>query len=274
MLEPDPMQNLSCYSLRKSELWCPMAVKRRTKAYIPKQILNAIERIWPDGVVEIGYDLMEDSYFHQLYPKLHRSLLSIEGASLRYERQAKEQREGEDDWDSADADWSDNLPINNRTYSYHLFFICPEDKLFRYEAETEESDEEHPDVEEVVAGEGFIGCVVGVSLLARFAVVGLNCFDEHEDGSHTCPGLDLCAWGEDGKRVTADEYFRSRVGEEGMRLLYNLRDRIAKILASHRITVLSEQDQLKEVPWLRVGEEVLREEGPVTVKDAFFFEAL
>ena len=36
---------------------------------------------------------MEDSYFHQLYPKLHRSLLSIEGASLRYERQAKEQRE-------------------------------------------------------------------------------------------------------------------------------------------------------------------------------------
>jgi hypothetical protein len=33
--------------------------------------------------------------------------------------------------------------------------------------------------------------------------------------------------------VTADPYFRSQVGEEGMRLLYNLRDRIANVLASH-----------------------------------------
>jgi hypothetical protein len=37
---------------------------------------------------------------------------------------------------------------------------------------------------------------------------------------------------------------------------------------------LSEQEQQKAVPWLRAGEEVLKEEGPVTVKDAFFFEAL
>jgi hypothetical protein len=37
-----------------------MAAKRRTKAYIPKQILHAIERVWPDGVVEIGYDLIEE----------------------------------------------------------------------------------------------------------------------------------------------------------------------------------------------------------------------
>jgi hypothetical protein len=35
--------------------------------------------------------------------------------------------------------------------------------------------------------------------------------------------------------VTADQCFRSQVGEEGMRLLYSLRDRIAKVLASHRI---------------------------------------
>jgi len=72
----------------------------------------------------------------------------------------------------------------------------------------------------------------------------------------------------------ADQYFRSQVGEGGMRLLYNLRDQIVKVLASHRIRILSEQDQWKAVPWLRAGEEVLKEEGPVTVKDAFFFEAL
>ena len=76
------------------------------------------------------------------------------------------------------------------------------------------------------------------------------------------------------KGVTADQYFHSQVGEEGMRLLYSLRDRIARVLASHRIRVLSQQEQQKAVPWLRAGEEVLKEEGPVTVKDALFFEAL
>jgi hypothetical protein len=64
------------------------------------------------------------------------------------------------------------------------------------------------------------------------------------------------------------------VGEEGPRVLYDLRDRIVKVLESHRITVLSEQEQQMAVPWLRAAEEVLRQDGPVTVKDAFFFEAL
>lgn len=129
-----------------------MGAKRRPKAAIPKPIVDAIERVWPDGIVQIGYDLMEESYFHELYPKLHRRFLSIKGATLRYEREAEEQRQGEDDWDSGDSDWSDNLPIDDRTYSYHLFFVCPDGKPFRYETETEETDEEDPDVEEVIAG--------------------------------------------------------------------------------------------------------------------------
>jgi hypothetical protein len=104
--------------------------------------------------------------------------------------------------------------------------------------------------------------------------VGLSCFEEYENGTDACPGLDLCAWGEGGKRVTADQYFRSQVGEDGMRVLYSLRDRIAKVLALHCIRVLDEQEQQKAVPWLRAGGEVLKEEGPVTVKDAFFFESL
>jgi len=248
-----------------------MAAKRRAKAEIPKQILNAIHRVWPDGIVETGCDLIEDSYFHELHPQLYRSLSSIKGASLRYNRGANEQQPCEDDWDSR---WSDSPPIDDNTYSYHLFFICPDDKLFRYTDETEEPDEEDPEEEETIAGEGFIGCVVGVSLLARFAVVGLNCYHEYESGSHTCPDLEICAWSEDGNRLTADQYFRSRVGEEGMRLLYNLRNRIVQVLKSHRITVLSEQDQQRAVPWLRPGEEVLKEEGPVTVNDAFFFQSL
>jgi hypothetical protein len=251
-----------------------MAAKRRTKANIPKQILNAIERVWPDGIVQIDYDLVEESYFHELYPKLHRSLSSIEGASLRYERQANEQRQGHGDWDSGDSDWSDNLPIDERTYSYHLFFICPDHQLFRYETEAEEHDEEDPDVEQSVAGEGFIGCVVGVSLLAPFAVVGLSDFHEYENGSRSWPELEVCAFDKNGEQITAEEFFRSEVGDEGLYLLHNLGDRIAKVLESHGITILSEQDQQKPVPWLLAGEEVLKQEGAVTVKGALFFESL
>jgi hypothetical protein len=116
--------------------------------------------------VQIDSDLIEDSYFHELHSKLHRSLSSIKGASLRYEHGAKEQQR-ESDWDSS---WSGNPPIDDNTYSYHLFFICPDDKLFRYEAETEEPDEEDPEVEESIAGEGFIGCVVG----SPFSVASLS----------------------------------------------------------------------------------------------------
>jgi hypothetical protein len=103
-------------------------------------------------------------------------------------------------------------------------------------------------VEQSVAGHGFIGCVVGVSLLARFAIVGLNSFQKYENGSDTCPGLEVCTLDEAGQRVTAEEYFRGQVADGGVRLLHSLRDRVAKVLQSHRILVLSEQEQQRAVP--------------------------
>jgi hypothetical protein len=247
-----------------------MTAKRRLKAGVQKPILDAIERVWPDRIVEMGYDLIEESYFHELYPKLHRSLSRIQGGSLRYEREAEEPgQELKDD----DADWSCS-PMDEPTYSYHLFFLGSDDKLLRYGTETEEADEDDPDVETVIPGEGFIGCVVGVSLLAPFAVVALNNFHEYEDGSHSCPELQVCAFDKNGGRLTAKEFFRSQVGDEGLRRLYNLCEQTAKILESHGITVLSEPEQRQTLPWLRAGKEVLREGGPVTVKEALFFAAL
>jgi hypothetical protein len=239
-----------------------MAAKRRSEAPIPKRILDAINRVWPNRMVEMGCDLLEESYFHELYPKLHRQFSRIKGASLRYEREAEEQ---EHDFTC--------LPMDDQTYSYHLFFLCPDDELFRYETD-EEADEADRDVEEVISGEGFIGCVVGVSLLAPFAVVALNDFHEYQDGSHSCPELEIWAFDENGERLTAEEFFRSLVGEAGVRLLYNLCDHATKVLESHGITVLSEQEQRQTLPWLRAGQQVLRKGGPLTVKEALFFAEL
>src|SRR5260370_3875461 len=68
-----------------------MAAKRRFEDPIPNPILDAINRVWPNRMVEMGCDLLEESYFHELYPKLHRKFSRIKGASLRYEREAEEQ---------------------------------------------------------------------------------------------------------------------------------------------------------------------------------------
>src|SRR5947209_20635808 len=113
-----------------------MRAKRRAKTEIPIRIVNAIERVWPDGIVEIDYDLIEGSYFHELHPKLQFSLLRIKGATLRYEREGNEQWQEENDGDSGDPDWCENPPTDDRRYSYHLFFICPDDERFRYADET------------------------------------------------------------------------------------------------------------------------------------------
>jgi hypothetical protein len=64
------------------------------------------------------------------------------------------------------------------------------------------------------------------------------------------------------------------VGEAGVRLLYNLCDQAAKVLESHGITVLNEQEQRQTLPWLRAGQQVLRKGGPLTVKEALFFAEL
>jgi hypothetical protein len=246
-----------------------MAAKRRSEAPIPNHIIDAINRVWPNRMVEMGCDLLEESYFHELYPKLHRKFSRIKGASLRYEREAEEQGQ---DFKDDDSDGS-CLPMDDQTYSYHLFFLCPDDERFRYETD-EEVDEADPDGEEVISGEGFIGCVVGVSLLAPFALFALNDFQEYQDGSHSCPELEICALDKNGERLTAEEFFRSQVGEAGMRLLYKLCDQAAKVLESHGITILSQQEQRQTLPWLRAGQQILRGGGPLTVKEALFFAEL
>ena len=243
---------------RISNYGLSMAAKRRSEAPIPRHILEAINRVWLNGIVELGCDLLEELYFHELYPKLHRKLSRIKGAALRYEREAEEQGHDFED-DVSDGSY---LPMDDQTYSYHLFFLCPDDELFRYET-NEEADEADPDVEEVISGEGFIGCVVGVSLLAPFAIVAPNNCHEYQDGSHCCPELEICAFDENGERLTAEEFFRGQVREQGVRLLYKLCDQAAKVLASHGITVLSEQEQRQTLPWLRAGKQVLREGGPL-----------
>lgn len=46
-----------------------------------KDIQEAIERLWPNGLVELRVDY-EDSWFGKLQPKLTRALRSLKGSQL------------------------------------------------------------------------------------------------------------------------------------------------------------------------------------------------
>ncbi|MBI4737542.1 MAG: hypothetical protein HY766_16020 [candidate division NC10 bacterium] len=55
------------------------------RAKVPKHIAEAIERAWPDGVVEM-IDL-DEAPFWDTYPALKARLLRISGSDLVYERE-------------------------------------------------------------------------------------------------------------------------------------------------------------------------------------------
>src|SRR5438132_6888475 len=57
------------------------------RAGVRGDVQEAIDRIWPDGIVEMSLD-PDESYFSDLHSKLSRSLSRIRNTSLVYEREA------------------------------------------------------------------------------------------------------------------------------------------------------------------------------------------
>ncbi|HYB75145.1 MAG TPA: hypothetical protein VED18_17360 [Candidatus Sulfotelmatobacter sp.] len=112
--------------------------------------------------------------------------------------------------------------------------------------------------------------------MAPFAGVALNEFETFEDGSRSEPGIDLEAFDLDGKRLDAEGHYREMFGEETLRSLADQRDRIARTLEDHGISVLPDEHLDTPLPWLRAGEDVLQSSPgePLTVRDAFFFETI
>ena len=51
-----------------------------------EDVREAIERAWPDGVVEMAFD-SDESWFQDVYPKLVSAIQRIKGAQLVRERE-------------------------------------------------------------------------------------------------------------------------------------------------------------------------------------------
>jgi hypothetical protein len=157
--------------------------------------------------------------------------------------------------------------MDDFTYSYHLFFLSPSGEEFRIEFEEEGLD---PEIPEMVKFKGNIGCSVGVSELAPFAVIRFDSLAHGEDGSEDIPSLETVISSEDGDPFNRDQYYRNELGEKAFEKLVGLRNKIAKVLEILGITILPEEEGQKIVPWLKPTEEAFLEDK-VSVQNAFFF---
>jgi len=227
---------------------------------LPKYIADAIRQAWPDGVVNMPADT-DDAPFWDMYPKLKARLSRLPGASLLYERQP----EGE----SSDPE-EEEAPDCGESRSYFLFFLSPTDERFKMETDTIEPDEEG--VERRLQGEGWIGCVVGVSIVAPFGVATMDQLEVYEDGSRSEPDVEPHIFGLDMRKVDLEDHYREMVDDEGLEVLRKLRARIVRVLKEFEIAVIPEKYLDTPVPRLRAGGDAFVGHGePITVRQAFFF---
>lgn len=255
-----------------------MAKRRNPDAAVREDVREAIERAWPDGVVDTTFD-SDESYFWDVYPKLAAAVRRIKGAQLVQERES----EGGPVWFD-DSDPEEDPPDDQeRSRSYHLFFVCPDGEAFTYETEMESlgepSEEDEGENEwpmETVTGTGRTGWSVAVSLVAPFAVITLSEVVAFEDGSTWEPSIESPEITEKGQRIDPEAEFRKFKGEQAFEILMKLRGRICGLLSRHGIGVLPEEEWRKKTPWLRADEEVLvgTTGDPIRVLDALFFEGL
>ena len=184
---PDAQWRVTCGEEQHNIAMRTKARKRSTgslqqqNAGLRKDVREAIDRVWPDGIVELSFD-PDESYFCGIHPKLSRAFHRISHALPLQEREAEG---GPMWWDNSDPE-EDPPDEQRRSRSYHSFFVSPEGAAFTYETETEgitESEFMTEEFEEAgwgdgppvsrISGIGRTGWVVAVSLAAPFAVIEL-----------------------------------------------------------------------------------------------------
>ena len=214
---------------------------QKQNAGLRKDVQEAMDRVWPDGIVEMSFD-PDESYFCGVHLKLQRAFHRIPHAQLLQEREAEG---GPMWWDNSDPE-EDPPDEQRRSRSYHLFFVSPEGAAFTFETEAEciaEPEFMTEEFEEAgwgeglpisrIPGKGRTGWVVALSLVAPFAVIELGDVTTYEDGGTTEVEIESCVQTEGGERIDdPEEHFRKTKGAQAYQILGKLRAELSDILGS------------------------------------------
>ncbi len=178
-------------------------------------IREAIERVWPGGVVEMTFD-PDESWFHDVYQKLATAIRRIKGVLPVYEREPDGGPVWFDDSEPEEDPPDDQQPSR----SWHQFFVSPEGQAFAFETEIEnigEAVEEDEDWDEplpdIISGSGWTGWSISVSLLAPIAVVTLSEAASFEDGAFREPTIATGGFKDTGEQIDPEAEFLKARGE-------------------------------------------------------------
>lgn len=243
-----------------------MKKARQRQTDLPKHIADTIRDAWPDGMIDVSID-WDDAPFWAVCPKLKAALSHIPRSAIFYEREP----EGGPRWGETSNPDEDPPDWHDESRSYWLFFVSSTDERLTFATDTVEPDEEG--VERRFQGEGRIGYVVAVSLVAPFAAVTLDQMEVFENGSRSEPDVEPHIFGLDGRKVDPEDHYRELVDGAAFAVLRTLRAEIVRVLGEFAVAVIPEEDLAYPVRWLRASEDVIVGE-PVTVRDAFFFRGV
>jgi hypothetical protein len=219
-----------------------------------------------------------------------RKLSLIRGGRITYEREPFP----EPVWAEGDEPYEDPPAFTDFVSSYCLLFLeCLGDEM-TYDAESEtlseeleiddedelnigeedESDEDESPEIITLQGKGVVGCSVGLSLVAPFAAVDFNVMERFEDGSWSEPDLFPSVFIEGGEEPSGlSDHLKNLLGASAWRRFAAFRKRIVKIVDSHGIRVLEEDELLEPLRFLRFSEDVIPLDTEPTVRSALFFRA-
>jgi hypothetical protein len=247
---------------------------KEKKPSLRADVAAAIRKAYPEHIVDMSA-VYEESYFDDVCDKVRAKLSKVCGAEILYARapQGGPRWDEGSDPDEDPPDWSED------SYSYHLFFLALRGEQYQFEGQIAGEDIPEGEDEPVlmtVPTVGRIGCSIGISLIAPFAVIQFNQMEHAETGSYTIPEIDCTIFNLDGTEVDLDEYFAELFEETGVRTLHALRDELTQILRSLGIAALPVEELRKGVPRLKADPEnpLAATEGAVTVQEAFFFQCI
>lgn len=184
-----------------------MKKTRRPHTDLPQHIADAICHAWPDGVIDMPAD-SDDAPFWEVYPRLKAALSHIPGGAVSYEREPR----GGPRWGETSNPEEDPPDWHAESRSYCLFFVSSMDERCTFATDTLEPDEEG--VKQHVQGEGRIGYVVAISLVAPFAVVTLDQMEVFENGTQSEPDVEPHLFSLDGRKLDPEDHYRELVDEE------------------------------------------------------------